>query len=206
MEIPFLRFCLDFKIATTIFAGKPGDLNPIVKMSSPPIEPMEATSTATKRPHSSITASDSAPPVKKSSKSDPIEDPPVLSFGHTLNIGYQIGGPYKCQPRLLRAVVRNELNSFFTCMYNYMHTHYYSTTRIPANPIITENHFILVCQYLLNARIHFVHQHHTSLRRDGFTRIGKDFLVPKPISDVLATYGHTTIHNGLVEVSCTRLL
>jgi len=125
----------------------------------------------------------------------------VIAVGHTLPFDYLIGGPFKCHPRIERNVDRNELDAFFGVTFDHMFTNYYSTSRVPALPIISRDNFITVCQFLLNGRIHKVHSTLTALRLDGYTRLPHEARVPKALSDVLAQYGRTSIHNSLVEVA-----
>jgi hypothetical protein len=171
-------------------AGQPGDRQIAAK------RPNDGPTGDSPEAHRSAapTHRDSRPPSTRNQQSQQH----TTTMGRTLPFNYLVGGPYKVQPMRYRPVIRTELDNFFKCLFGYMNTNYYSTTAPQVNPVITEENFVLVCQYHFAARIHAVNSKVTARRHDGFIRLSTECQMPKPLVDVLMQYGRISVLNDLV--------
>lgn len=99
-------------------------------------------------------------------------------------------------------IVVNTVNyaAYFASLYNSIVTVLYPDSSQVVARMITPDHFVLVCRYLMYARIHHVFSSITGRRLPHRVPVPGDLLVPKALADVINSIGTISIESHAYTV------
>jgi hypothetical protein len=110
-----------------------------------------------------------------------------------------LAGPIPIQPPTYIVCDSEGLAPFFRSIRLQLLYVLYPDGRWGINNVITEENFVIVCRYLMVARLHAVYSSVSGRRIDGRIAVPKAFQLPKCLADVLNGFGLINVaNNGLM--------